>query len=97
MVLVGWRLISGHPTDQFSWQVEMASPTRHPSADRLLTIDQAAEILAVNQRMVRRLVESRRVAFVKVGRHVRFRESDLTAAMRAWTIEPTNRTSSRRT
>ncbi len=57
----------------------------------LLTIEQAAQVLAVNERMVRRLVESRRIAFVKVGRHVRFRESDLANAMKAWTIAPAGR------
>ena len=57
----------------------------------LLTIEQAAEVLAVNERMVRRLVETRRIAFVKVGRHVRFRESDLADAMSAWTIRPVGR------
>ena len=59
-----------------------------PSVETLLTIEQAAEILAVNQRMIRRLIETRRIAFVKVGRHVRFREGDLASAMQAWTIEP---------
>lgn len=57
----------------------------------LLTIEQAAEVLAVNERMVRRLVETRRIAFVKVGRHVRFRESDLAAAVETWTIRPSAR------
>lgn len=59
-----------------------------PTLEVLLTIEQAAEVLAVNERMVRRLVETRRIAFVKVGRHVRFRESDLASAMQAWTIRP---------
>jgi hypothetical protein len=36
-------------------------------------------------------VESRRIAFVKVGRHVRFRECDLVTVMQAWTIQPVNR------
>ena len=62
-----------------------------PTIEMLLTIEQAAEILAVNERMVRRLVETRRIAFVKVGRHVRFRESDLLNAMQAWTTRPANR------
>ncbi|MDO8731951.1 MAG: helix-turn-helix domain-containing protein [Actinomycetota bacterium] len=66
------------------------------NVDSLLTIEQAAEILAVNTRMIRRLVESRRIAFVKVGRHVRFRESDLVSAMQAWTIQPSARSVSRR-
>lgn len=62
-----------------------------PTLEVLLTIEQAAQVLAVNERMVRRLVESRRIAFVKVGRHVRFRESDLASAMKAWTIAPAGR------
>ena len=62
-----------------------------PSVEMLLTIEQAAKVLAVNERMVRRLVETRRIAFVKVGRHVRFRESDLMSAMQAWTIQPAAR------
>lgn len=61
------------------------------TVENLLTIEQAAEILAVNERMVRRLVEGRRIAFVKVGRHVRFRESDLKNALSAWTIQPVSR------
>lgn len=62
-----------------------------PTLEILLTIEQAAEVLAVNERMVRRLVETRRIAFVKVGRHVRFRESDLMNALQAWTVQPANR------
>lgn len=67
-----------------------------PAVDSLLTIEQAAQILAVNERMIRRLIETRRIAFVKVGRHVRFRECDLTSAMQAWTVAPHHRTSSMR-
>lgn len=70
----------------------MAASTVATPLDRLLTIEQAAEILAVNERMVRRLIESRRIAFVKVGRHVRFREVDLLTAMESWTIHPGHRT-----
>ena len=36
-----------------------------------------------NERMIRRVIETRRIAFVKVGRHVRFRERDVTAAIHA--------------
>lgn len=64
-----------------------------PTNEMLLTTEQAAELLAVNERMVRRLVETRRIAFVKVGRHVRFRESDLMNAVQAWTVQPANRRS----
>ena len=66
-----------------------------PPIETLLTIEQAAAMLAVNERMIRRLIETRRIAFVKVGRHVRFRERDLTAAIHAWTIEPRKRTSAK--
>jgi excisionase family DNA binding protein len=66
-----------------------------PAPETLLTIEQAAAILAVNERMIRRLIETRRIAFVKVGRHVRFRERDLTAAIQAWTIAPRQRTSAK--
>ena len=67
-----------------------------PATETLLTIEQAAAILAVNERMIRRLIETRRIAFVKVGRHVRFRERDLAAAIHTWTIEPSKRTSAKR-
>ncbi len=66
------------------------------SLERLITIEQAADLLAVNERMVRRLVESRRITFVKVGRHVRFRESDLAHATEAWTTHPAVRAAQRR-
>ena len=69
----------------------MAPTTILNGVGRLLTIEQAADILAVNPRMVRRLVESRRIAFVKVGRHVRFRECDLVTVMQVWTIQPVTR------
>jgi excisionase family DNA binding protein len=66
-----------------------------PPIETLRTIEQAAAMLAVNERMIRRLIETRRIAFVEVGRHVRFRERDVTAAIHAWTIEPRKRTSAK--
>jgi excisionase family DNA binding protein len=63
-----------------------------PPTETLLTIEQAAAMLAVNERMIRPLIETRRIAFVKVGRHVRFRKHDLIAAIVDWTIEPRKRT-----
>ena len=44
---------------------------------RLLTMDEAAAALGVGNRMIRRLVADRRIPSVRVGRHVRFRESDI--------------------
>jgi excisionase family DNA binding protein len=40
-------------------------------------MDEAAKRLGVPPRMVRRLVESRKIGFVKVGRYVRFRQDHL--------------------
>ncbi|MFJ3905666.1 helix-turn-helix domain-containing protein [Streptomyces sp. NPDC090025] len=47
--------------------------------DPLLAISEAAEYLSVPVRMVRRLRAQRRIAAVKVGKHVRFRVSVLEA------------------
>lgn len=49
--------------------------------------DAAAEYLHVSPRMVRRLTESRRLAYVKVGRHVRFRQADLDSYIAAQAVE----------
>ena len=45
--------------------------------DTLLSVDQAAERLGTSVRFVRRLVFERRIAYVKLGRHVRIAEHDL--------------------
>jgi excisionase family DNA binding protein len=50
---------------------------RTPELDTLLSIEQAAERLGTSPRFVRRLVFERRIAFVKVGRHVRITTADL--------------------
>ena len=39
--------------------------------DTLLSVEQAAERLGTSVRFVRRLVLERRIAYVKLGRHVR--------------------------
>lgn len=54
--------------------------------DRLLTIAAAAELLGTGERFVRRLIEERRIEFVKIGRHVRLRESSVSAYIDAGTI-----------
>jgi excisionase family DNA binding protein len=51
--------------------------------DRLLTVGEAAERLGTSTRFVRRLVFERRIAFVKVGRHVRITSADLEAFIAA--------------
>jgi excisionase family DNA binding protein len=45
--------------------------------DKLLTMEDAAERLGTSVRFVRRLIAERRIAYVKVGRHVRIAERDL--------------------
>ena len=50
-----------------------------PELDALLSVEQAAERLGTSVRFVRRLVFERRIAFVKVGRHVRITSADLEA------------------
>jgi excisionase family DNA binding protein len=45
--------------------------------DKLLTVEQAANRLGTSERFVRRLIAERRIAYVKLGRHVRIAEPDL--------------------
>jgi excisionase family DNA binding protein len=56
--------------------------------DQLLTVQEAADLLHTSVRFVRRLVAERRIEFVKVGRHVRIRESALIAYVVAGTVAP---------
>ncbi len=55
--------------------------------DTLLTVEQAAERLGTSARLVRRLVLERRIAYVKVGRHVRITEADLVEFVAAGRVE----------
>ncbi|WP_214109783.1 helix-turn-helix domain-containing protein [Acrocarpospora catenulata] len=54
----------------------------------LYSVPEAAEILHTSERFVRRLIAERRIEFVKVGRHVRIRESALVAFVVAGTVAP---------
>ncbi|MCP9945828.1 excisionase family DNA-binding protein [Streptomyces somaliensis] len=56
--------------------------------DRLLSVAEGAEYLGTTERFPRRLIEERRIEFVKVGRHVRIRESAVTAFVAANTVQP---------
>ncbi|MFF3876475.1 excisionase family DNA-binding protein [Streptomyces sp. NPDC001978] len=58
--------------------------------DRLLTVDQVAELLGTTVRFPRRLIEERRIEYVKVGRHVRIPERAVAAFIEANTIAPTS-------
>ncbi|GAA1506500.1 helix-turn-helix domain-containing protein [Streptomyces albidochromogenes] len=64
-------------------------------SDHLLTVEQAAERLGTTVRFPRRLIAERRIAFVKVGRHVRIAESVLDAYINGNTVQPINRRRSR--
>jgi excisionase family DNA binding protein len=55
--------------------------------DTLLSVEQAAERLGTSARFVRRLVFERRIAYVKLGRHVRIAARDLDAFIRARRVE----------
>jgi excisionase family DNA binding protein len=55
--------------------------------DRLLTLAEAAERLGTSVRFIRRLIAERRIAFVKVGRHVRIDPADLEAFIAAGRVE----------
>jgi excisionase family DNA binding protein len=56
--------------------------------DRLLTVAEAAELLSTSPRFPRRLIEERRIRFVRVGRHVRIPESALREFIAAGLVEP---------
>jgi excisionase family DNA binding protein len=55
--------------------------------DRLLTVEEAAERLGTSVRFVRRLIAERRIAYVKVGRHVRLDPTDVDAFIAASRVE----------
>ena len=55
--------------------------------DTLLSVEQAAERLGTSVRFVRRLVFQRRIAYVKLGRHVRIAAGDLDAFIRAGRVD----------
>jgi len=55
------------------------SATPQTSSGDLLTVDQAADYLNITEHFVRRLIRERRIPFLKVGRLVRLRRSDIDA------------------
>jgi excisionase family DNA binding protein len=59
-----------------------------PPAQRLLTVAEAAEVLNTTERFPRRLIEQRRIRFVRVGRHIRIPESALREFIAAGLVEP---------
>ena len=55
--------------------------------DSLLTVDQAAEAMGTSARFIRRLIAERRIAYTKIGRHVRIVASDLDAFITAGRVD----------
>lgn len=55
---------------------------------KYLTVPEAAEHLNTSVRFVRRLIAERRIAFHKVGAHVRIAVTDLDAFVQAGRVEP---------
>ena len=56
--------------------------------ERLLTVDEAAERLGTSARFIRRLIAERRIAYTKLGRHVRIAGRDLDAYVASGRVEP---------
>ncbi|GAA2263686.1 helix-turn-helix domain-containing protein [Kitasatospora cystarginea] len=54
--------------------------------EQYLTVAQVAERLGTSDRFPRRLIAERRIAFVKIGTHVRISESALAAYIEASTV-----------
>jgi excisionase family DNA binding protein len=52
-----------------------------------LTVEEAADRLGTSTRFVRRLIFERRIAYTKLGRHVRIAPGDLGALIAAGRIE----------
>jgi excisionase family DNA binding protein len=69
----------------------MTKRTSEPPPDRLLTVSEAAAILSTSERFPRRLIEERRIRFIRVGRHVRIPESALREYIAAGLVEPTTK------
>lgn len=59
---------------------------------RPLTVAQAADRMNVSERFIRRLIEERRIAFHRIGRHVRLQPGDLDAFFDAGRVEPVTHT-----
>lgn len=56
--------------------------------DRLLTVAEVAERLGTSERFPRRLIEERRITFVRLGRKVRIPESVLNDFIAAGLVPP---------
>ena len=55
---------------------------------KYLTVGEAADYLNTSVRFIRRLIAERRIAFHKVGSHVRLAVADLDEFVKAGRVEP---------
>ncbi len=67
-----------------------------PAPDRLLTVEEAADLLGTKPRFTRRLVAERRIRYTHIGRHVRIPESAVREMIQAGMVEPVSRPRFRR-
>jgi excisionase family DNA binding protein len=74
----------------------MTAREKTPPPERLLTLSEVAAILSTSERFPRRLIEERRIRFVRIGRHVRIPDSALAEFIAAGVVEPIITTSKRR-
>jgi excisionase family DNA binding protein len=58
---------------------------------KYLTVEEAAAYINTGVRFVRRLIAERRIAFHKVGAHVRLAVEDLEAFIQSGRVEPITR------
>lgn len=58
------------------------------SVDPLLDVNQAAERFGTSVWFLRTLIKQRRIEYVKLGRHVRIRQSVIDAMIDAGTVQP---------
>jgi excisionase family DNA binding protein len=54
----------------------------------LLTVDEAAQRLSTKPRFVRRLIAEKRIAYIKLGGHVRIEDSVIERFIEAGRIDP---------
>lgn len=59
-----------------------------PAPDRLLTVEEAADLLGTKPRFTRRLIAERRIRYTHIGRHVRIPESALREFIATGMVEP---------
>jgi excisionase family DNA binding protein len=57
-------------------------------SQELLRVEEAAEVMGMSARHVRRLVAERQIAFHKLGRSVRIARADIVAYVEASRVEP---------